>query len=145
MNLSELKDMTKADSVIDGTELAKESIKIPQLHNKYLNLLQDEKLILRKFSSELRILSRKKWEYYTGKMSKEEMDDLGWDAFQLNILKKDVSSYIDSDVDIIRLSDKVAYHEAKISILEETLKELNTRHWKIRNAIEWNKFTQGGF
>ncbi len=145
MNLNELREMTKVDSVIDGTELAKESIKIPQLHNKYLNLLQDEKLILRKLNSEFKVLSRMKWEYYTGKMSKEEMDELGWDAFQLTVLKKDISTYTDSDPDITKIGDKIAYHEAKLSILEETLKELNNRHWKIRNAIEWNKFTQGGF
>ncbi len=122
MNLNELREMTKADCVIDGTELALESIKIPQLHNKYLNLLQDEKLILRKLTSQFKVLTRMKWEYYTGKMSKEEMDELGWDAFQLNVLKKDLSTYTDSDPDIIKISDKIAYHEAKLFTLEETLK-----------------------
>ncbi len=145
MDFDKLKKMAEKDSLVDGTELDIESMKLPQLHNKYLNLLQDEKLIIRKLLSQKNSLYRSKWEYYTGKMSKEEMDELGWEPFQLNVLKKDINIYLDSDKDLILIGDRIAYHEAILEFLEETLKELNTRHWKIRNAIEWRKFTSGGF
>lgn len=145
MDFDKLKKMAEKDSIVDGTELDIESMKLPQLHNKYLNLLQDEKLILRKLISEKNNLYRLKWEYYTGKMSKEEMDDLEWEPFQLNVLKKDINIYLESDKELSIIGDRVAYHEVILEFLEEILKELNTRHWKIRNAIEWRKFTSGGF
>ena len=145
MDFDKLKKMAEKDSIVDGTELDIESIKLPQLHNKYLNLLQDEKLILRKLISEKNSLYRLKWEYYTGKMNKEEMDDLEWEPFQLNVLKKDINIYLESDKELSIIGDRVAYHEVILEFLEEILKELNTRHWKIRNAIEWRKFTSGGF
>jgi len=145
MDFEKLKKMAEKDSGVDGTELDIESLKLPQLHNKYLNLLQDEKLILRKLLSEKNNLFRLKWEYYTGKMSKEEMDGLGWAPFQLNVLKKDMNIYLESDKELSLVGDRIAYHEVVLEFLEEVLKELNNRHWKIRNAIEWRKFTSGGF
>ena len=145
MNLSDIREMATQDAVIDGTELGKESIRIPQLHNKYLILLQDEKFALQRLNVEYFHMKRLKWEYYTGKMDKETLDELGWDTFQLNILKKDLDLYLKSDTDLSKLTDKISYQESKITFLESVLKELNNRNWVIRNAIEWNKFTQGGF
>ena len=145
MDFDKIKKMSKEDADIDGTELDIESMKLPQLHNKYLNLLQDEKLILRKMISEKNVLYRLKWEYYNGKMDKETLDEHGWEPFQLNILKKDINIYLDSDKELSLVRDRVAYHEIKLEFLEEILKDLNTRHWKIKNVIDWRKFTSGGF
>ena len=145
MDYEDIKKMAEKDSKIDGTELDIESIRIPQLHNKYLRLLQDEKLVLRSLLSKQSTLQRLKWEYYTGKMSKEELDHHGWEPFQLNVLKKDLDIYLESDVDMNLMRDRVAYQEAKLQFLEEVIKELNSRPWKIKNAIEWRKFTSGGF
>jgi|TARA_R110000868_G_scaffold272234_5_gene531502 hypothetical protein len=145
MKFSEIKEMVDFDSKIDGTELDIESIKIPQLHNKYLILMQDEKLVLRSLISKKNTLYRLKWEYYTGKMGKEELEHHGWEPFQLNVLKKDLDIYLDSDADLNIIRDRLAMIESKISYLEEIVKELNSRAWKIKNAIEWRKFTAGGF
>ena len=145
MNFDQIRSMAEKDAKIDGTELDIESIKIPQLHNKYLRILQDEKLVLRRYMSQQSTLYRKKWEYYNGKMSKEEMDDLGWDPFQHNILKKDLDVYLNGDEDLNVMKDRISYQEVKLQFLEEVVKELNSRAWKIKNAIEWRKFTSGTF
>jgi len=145
MEFERIKKMAEEDTRIDGIELDIESIKIPQLHNKYLNLLQDEKLVLRKLMSEQSKLYRIKWEYYNGKLDKETLDEYGWEPFQLSILKKDINIYLESDKELSLIRDRVMFQEVKLEFLEEILKELNTRHWKIRNAIEWRKFTSGGF
>jgi hypothetical protein len=73
MTLDELKNLVQEDLVIDKTELDVEALKTPQLHNKYLNFLLEEKLMLTKSESDLRILRKIKWLYYTGKMSVEEL------------------------------------------------------------------------
>ena len=48
MNLTELRAMVSQDMVMDDTELDIESLRTPQLHNKYLNMYHDERLLLTK-------------------------------------------------------------------------------------------------
>jgi hypothetical protein len=76
-------------------------------------------------------------------MSQEELAVRGWEPFALKILRNDLDLYLDSDSDLIKCNQKIEYQKEKISLLEEVVKELNTRHWKIRNAIEWRRFTNG--
>jgi hypothetical protein len=51
--------------------------------------------------------------------------------------------YLDSDPEVIQARQKVTYQKEKMAILEEIIKELNNRHWKIRCAIDWKKFVSG--
>ena len=44
MNFEEIQKLWTSDCNIDETELSHESIKIPQLHNKYLIFYSNEKL-----------------------------------------------------------------------------------------------------
>jgi hypothetical protein len=143
MTLDEIRTELERDMVLDQAALDLESLKIPQLHSKYLNFLMDERLVQRKAEADYSILLRAKWEYYTGKMSQEELDSRGWQPFALKILRQDIDLYLNSDTDLIKLQQKTQYQKEKVALLEEVVKELNTRHWKIRNAIEWRKFTNG--
>jgi hypothetical protein len=42
MNMETIKQMVESDLKIDGTELGDESIRIPMLHGKFLNIFHDE-------------------------------------------------------------------------------------------------------
>ena len=44
MKIDELREHAARDMTFDGTELDRESLRVPQLHNKYLNFLMDERL-----------------------------------------------------------------------------------------------------
>ena len=48
MNIESLREMVKLDIKIDETDLNSESLKTPQLHNKYLVLFENSKLELEK-------------------------------------------------------------------------------------------------
>tara|TARA_R110001592_G_scaffold71812_3_gene219294 strand:- start:269 stop:679 length:411 start_codon:yes stop_codon:yes gene_type:complete len=135
--------MASVDLTMDNTELDIESMKTPQLHNKYLILFGDEKLILGKYTSDLNVLRRNKWLYYTGKLSREQLEDFGWEPFDLNILKTDIDKFMDADEDIILLSNKILLQKEKVSYLEGVVKIINNRQWSIRSSIDWLKFTQG--
>ena len=51
MKLEEIQELWSSDCVIDDTELDLESVKIPELHNKYLKIFSEEILrIVRLFS-----------------------------------------------------------------------------------------------
>jgi len=141
--MEELRLMVKSDLVMDKTELDIESMKTPQIHNKYLVMYSDEKLILGKLESDLNILKRDKWLYYTGKMSPEQLEDRGWDTFDLNILKTDIDKFLSADEDLIRLANRILFQKEKVNYLENVIKIINNRQWNIRAAIDWLKFTNG--
>lgn len=143
MNLDELKTMIKKDLEIDQTALDAESSRTPQLHNKYLVMFMDERLKLKRMTSELSVLRRNKWLYYTGRMSKEELAQFGWEPFELNILKTEADEMIESDVEYIKASEKVNFQEEKVAYLESVIKIVQNRQWQIRAMIDWLKFTQG--
>tara|TARA_R110002096_G_scaffold113172_1_gene246162 strand:- start:5802 stop:6212 length:411 start_codon:yes stop_codon:yes gene_type:complete len=135
--------MSKTDLVMDETELDIESLKTPQLHNKYLIFYTDEKLILGKMKSDLYRLKKDKWLYYTGKMSQEELNEMDWEPFSLNILKTDIDKFTNADNDIILLNNKILLQQEKVDYLESIIKIVNNRQWNIRSAIDWIKFTNG--
>lgn len=143
MTFDELKKMVEKDVVIDDTELDRESTRTPQLHNKYLSLYHDIRLVKRKNEAEYRILRKRKWEYYSGRMSEEDMRSLGWEPFQQRVLRQDMEMFLDSDLDLNKIRSKIEYLEEKCDYLEGVVKSLSNRQWTIRNAIEWRKFTHG--
>tara|TARA_Y100001937_G_scaffold59349_1_gene81493 strand:+ start:5294 stop:5728 length:435 start_codon:yes stop_codon:yes gene_type:complete len=143
MNLNDLKAMVADDIVMDDTELDIESLKTPQLHNKYLNFFHDEKLIYVKQEEEYKKLYRLKWEYYTGKMDQDSLDRLEWEPFQLNILKADIEKYLSSDEDLSLIRLRLSYTKEKVDYLESVIKIISNRQWNIRSAIDWRKFLNG--
>ena len=143
MNIDKIKEMVEADLKIDGTELGDESTRIPQLHGKYINIYHDESLDLRKLEADYKTLRKQKWEYYNGKMSQEELTNLGWEPFGHRILRQDMDIYMDSDADMVRIVSKIEMQRAKVDYLDSVIKGINNRQWVIRNAIEWRKFMSG--
>jgi hypothetical protein len=143
MNLEQIKAQAELDTAIDTNHFEDEASRIPQLHNKYLCILMDEKLILEGLDSKLKILRRDKWLYYSGKMSEDELKKKGWEPFDLAILKQDLDRFIDSDVEVINLSNKVFLQKEKVTYVESVAKIISNKIWSIRSSIEWVKFTQG--
>ena len=141
MNLEDIRRLVGKDLKMDETELDLESMKTPQLHNKYLIIFTDEKLILGKLKSDFNVLKKNKWLYYTGKLSREELDDMGWETFDLNILKSDIDKFLDADEDLITIVNKILLQQEKVNYLESIIKTINNRQWYICSAIDWLKFT----
>jgi hypothetical protein len=143
MNIEQIKAFAEIDTVIDVNHLDDEASKIPQIHNKYLCILMDEKLVLESLESKYKILKRDKWLYYSGKLSAEELKQKGWEPFNLNILKQDIDRFIDSDIDIINLGNKIFLQKEKVNYVESVIKIISNKIWNIRSSIEWIKFSQG--
>ena len=140
MDLETLQNQVDKDLKIDDTELDLESIRTPQLHNKYLKLYTEHSLRLKKVRDEYKYLYREKWEYYTGKAQPIVYEQ---NPFDLKILKSDVNIYLEADRDLQEIGDKEAYLATVVNYLEKVLREINNRNWNIRNAIEWKKFLHG--
>ena len=143
MKFEEIQKLWTSDCNIDETELAQESVKIPQLHNKYLIFYSNEKLRLKTQRFEHSKLVKLKKEYYGGKMSQEELEAIDWEPFQHKLLKADVEQYVDADDNVIESKKILALQEEKVDYLEAIVKGLSTRGYLIKNAIDWKRFTEG--
>jgi len=144
MKLSDLQEMWTSDSIINETNLGSESSNTPKLHAKYLNLLSSARINLRKAESDYYNCRRKKYRYYRGEMSKEELDSENWTQWQGNKpLKNEMDEFLQCDEDLIKYQDKMEYYKTITLHLEQILRSLNSRTWDIKNSIEWIKFTNG--
>ena len=143
MKFEEIQKLWSGDCEIDETELSQESVKIPQLHNKYLILFHDERLRLRTMKFDHSKLLKVKREYFSGRMDETELEAYDWEPFQYKLLKADVQEYIDADDDIIEGKKKISLQEEKVDYLEAIVKGLSNRGYLIKNAIDWKRFTEG--
>ncbi len=143
MKIDQIREQVRSDFELDETELDRESMRVPQLHNKYLNMLFDEKLLLKQQKAEHAKLRRLKWEYYSGKLNEDQLDELGWEQFDLKILRNDLDKYLESDEELVNLELKTSFQKEKVDYLESVIKNIANLQWNIRNAIEWKKFTHG--
>ena len=143
MKFEEIQYQWTLDCVMDETELSQESIKIPQLHNKYLIFYSNEKLKFKEIKFLFSGLIKRKRDYYSGRMTAEELEMADWEPFQYKLLKADVQEYIDADDNVIESKKLLALQEEKVNYLESIVKSLTTRGYLIKNAIDWKKFTEG--
>tara|TARA_A100001515_G_scaffold134879_1_gene125387 strand:- start:154 stop:588 length:435 start_codon:yes stop_codon:yes gene_type:complete len=143
MKLETIYEHWSSDSKIDRTELGNESIKIPQLHAKYFKFYSEERLRLKQYESEYKILYKRKFEYYMGTMDEGEQKNLGWEPQLLKILRTDLPTYIDADQDIINLNLKISMQKEKIDVLDNIIRTINNRGFQIKNVIDWEKFKTG--
>ena len=143
MKLEEIQELWNRDREIDISELATESIRIPQIHDKYLKIYVDEKIKLRKLQLNLAKISKMKSDYYSGRMSQEELDRLEWQPFLVKVLKGEVNSYVESDDDIIKLKETIALMEEKINYIDSVIRMINNRGFQIKSAIDWIKYKDG--
>lgn len=144
MKLEEIQSLWEEDSQIDRTELGEESLKISKLHNKYFKIFSNERLSLRKLEMDYKSLYKLKYQYYQGILSDEEYKELGWEPFQLKVLKQDIPVYIEGDADIININLRIGLQSEKVSYVESIIKSLANRGYQIKNVIEWEKFKVGG-
>jgi len=146
MRLTEIQEEWKKDSKINELDLGNESIRTTTLHAKYLTILSNVRLQLRKAESDYNNLRRVKYRYYRGELSHEELSDLKWEQYLgTKPLKNEMDEYLVCDEDLNTLQDKIEYCKTVVYTLEQIIKSINSRSWDIRTAVDWQKFTNGAF
>ena len=146
MKLSDIQTEWKNDSKINQLELGDEAVKTPNLHAKYLTVLSNIKLQLRKAESDYNNMRRLKYRYYRGELSQSDLEKLNLEQYMGNKpLKNEMDEFLTCDVDLNTLTDKIEYYKTVVFTLEQILRSINSRTWDIKSAIEWNKFTNGAF
>ena len=141
MNLETLQDKWKEDSVIDPDKYGEESVRIPQLQMRYMEFYNTFSLMKKDRESEMKALVRDKWIYYKGKAPSTVYKEV---PFDLKLTTTDeIKMFIGADDEIRKLQYKIDYIEQTIFFLDGVLRQINSRNYQIKNAIEWERFQSG--
>ena len=146
MNLERILEEWKKDSLIEMNALDASSVQTTMLHAKYLELHATYKIKLKDAEFKQSILMKNKWLWYSGKLSKEEIDAFGWDYDPyegLKILKGDMAHFVEADKELQESEAKIEYLKTCIDTLKDIMENLKWRHQNIRNILEWKKFEAG--
>ena len=77
MNIEELHAMWDSDCYIDEDHLDRESVTTAKLHSKYLRMLIQHKMKIAALQAEYNNLRQRKFRYYRGEMSRDELKEDG--------------------------------------------------------------------
>ncbi len=147
MNIEQVLEMWKKDSIIDDLKLDDTTVKMARIHSKYLELITISKMGKKKKDLEYKTLLKDKWLYYNGKLSKEQIDMFQWEYDPFGGLNKplkgDMNYYYDADTDIQKMQARIEYDKILIETLEEIISTIRWRHQNIGNIIKWRAFEAG--
>ena len=145
MSTEDISELWAVDCKIDESNLAGESKRIPELHNKYYSLYYKEALKVKKLRYDYKELELAKREWLDGSMAEEDLKDRGWRPYQKKVLRNDVDKYIQADKEIINLSLKIDYHSTRANYLEDIIKTIHSRNFVVKNMIDILKFQHGEY
>ena len=142
INLDKIQSMWQEDCKIDIDNMHEESIKVPQLHSKYHEILNNLILLRTKAQKIQKSVRHQRYEYYSGKADPEVYEK---EPFPKKARDKDaLIRYMDADERVSESNLKVEYYNVMINYTESILKQISNRTYQIKNSIEWHKF-QAGF
>jgi hypothetical protein len=87
-------------------------------------------------------MKKLKWEYYTGKLDKDQLEKHNWQPFPF-VLKSDITTYLESDEDINKHIAQKIVHDEIVEVCTSILKELHSRTFQLRSFIDFEKFISG--
>ena len=143
MKLEEIQELWNRDRDIDIADLGIESVRIPQIHDKYLKIYIDERIRLKGLQFDLNKLVKLKTDYYAGNLTEEELERLGWEQFLTRLIKTEITKYLEADEDIIKMKKNIVLMEEKIHYLDSIIKMVSNRGFQIKSAIDWIKYKDG--
>ena len=142
INLDKIQSMWQEDCKIDIDNMHEESIKVPQLHSKYHEILNNLILLRTKAQKIQKSVRHERYEYYSGKADPEVYER---EPFPKKVRDKDaLIRYMDAADRVSDANLKVEYYDVMINYTESILKQISNRTYQIKNSIEWHKF-QAGF
>ena len=142
INLDKIQSMWQEDCKIDIDNMHEESIKVPQLHSKYHEILNNLILLRTKAQKIQKSVRHERYEYYSGKADPEVYER---EPFPKKVRDKDaLIRYMDADDRVSDANLIVEYYDVMINYTESILKQISNRTYQIKNSIEWHKF-QAGF
>ena len=137
MKLENIMTMWQDDSHIDDQDLDGESLKIPNIHAKYLELYTKEKRALREMKTHWKLLFQQRWEVVVSKNGKAP-------DHNIRISKTELERHYVAADEVLQKNEKIMNEqEDKVDYLKSVLSIIENRSFHINNAISWRKFVSG--
>lgn len=141
MNLEQIQEMWEKDSKIDMDNLHDESIKIPQLHQKYYTLYTTIKLLRTKANDTLSKTKLDRYNFYSGKAPAEVYVE---EPFPYKVRDKEsMIMHLNADEKLSKVKLKIEYYDVMLEYLEDILKMIHNRGYQVKNSIDFLKFQSG--
>lgn len=143
MRLEDIFTEWEADSPIDRLNLSDAALNNYKLHAKYHKIYTYERILLRKYEQDLKVLRLEKWEFYTQGPT-EETQKKGWKLPPIGkIIKADCGNYVDADADVVSLTLKIGVQQEKVTLLKSIIDNIQYRGNTIKTALDAVKFEAG--
>lgn len=143
VNIESLMKEWSQDCDIDSTAMEKELLKISHLHSKYLNVMSYHRHLVRKMEADYKMMKGLREDYYQGHLTKEELDERGWEPMQHVLTNPQIARKLETDGELNKLLLKKIAHEEIVSYCESVLKSLNNRTWDLGNYTKYLQLTSG--
>ena len=116
LNLDMIQSMWEEDSKIDIDNLHEESLKVPQLHSKYHEMMNNLILLRAKAEQLKKNIRHDRYEYFSGKADPDVYVE---NPYPKKIRDKDtMQKYLDADEKLSEASMKIQYFFLSLSGLE---------------------------
>ena len=137
MTIEDIMEMWGEDSHNDDKDLDNESLKIPNLHLKYLNIYSKEKRKVSDVKTHWKVLFQQRWEVVISKNGKAP-------DHNIRISKSELEKhYVAADESLQKAEKILNEQEGKVDYLKSVLSMIENRSFHINNAISWRKFVAG--
>ena len=137
MKIEEIMEMWGKDSHIDDKDLDNESLKIPNLHQKYLDIYSKEERKLSDLKTHWKVLFQQRWEVVISKNGRAP-------DHNIRISKSELEKhYVAADESLQKAEIILNEQGEKVDYLKSVLSMIENRSFHINNAISWRKFVAG--
>ena len=137
MELEKIMSMWEEDAHIDDKDLDNESLNIPNVHQKYLDIYSKEKRKLSDLETHWKVVFQQRWEAVISKNGKAPEHDIRISKTELE------RHYVAADKVLQKAEYIMNEQKSKVEYLKSVLSMIENRSFHINNAINWRKFVAG--
>ena len=137
MELEKIMLMWEEDAHIDDKDLDNESLNIPNVHQKYLDIYSKEKRIIRDLETHWKVVFQQRWEAVISKNGKAPDHNIRISKTELE------RHYVAADSVLQKAEYIMNEQKSKVEYLKSVLSMIENRSFHINNAINWRKFVAG--
>jgi len=139
--LSKYQGLAEKDLEIDETEIDRAVLDTPKIHSRWNNYFGNETLYLNSVIQLREAVKLERWKYYMGKQTDQYYARNG--IVHEKILKTDVDRYMNADPKMALVVELHTAQKMVVEYIERTIKEIQSRNFHCRVAVDWRKFVSG--
>ena len=139
---AEVKELAKDEVVINEHDLDGESLRTPRLHSRWLSMMGDEAVKMKQIQNLMKKMTLERSRFFLGTQTDKYYAEHGQP--HVRVPKTDLPLYLDADDQICMLREIMEIQTQVVDFLEKTVREISSRTYHLRAAIDWRKFESGG-